>query len=139
MLLKRDHLQEDEQWYPAAEAEHCVGCGLGLRTRRGGLLLQDYCMASRDDIFCVKIRLFGAKILCRASCDCCRKCAVACQSNGLPQVDLGFGQLQCSRHFTSDEVGNDVSSCLQHSMHVLVHMNRLERQCIQFNRSYIID
>jgi hypothetical protein len=70
-LLKTDHLQEDEQWYPAAEAEHCVGCGSGLRTRRGGLLLQDFCMASRDDMFCSQIRLFGAKMLCRASCDCC--------------------------------------------------------------------
>jgi hypothetical protein len=54
----------------------------------------------------------------------------------LPQVD--FGQLQ----FTSDEVGKDVSSCLQHSistMRVLVHNNHLKYHRLQFNLSYIID
>ena len=28
-FLQAGLLQEDEQWYPAAEAEHCVGAGWG--------------------------------------------------------------------------------------------------------------
>jgi hypothetical protein len=49
-------LQEDEQWDPTAQAEHCDGVGdLSLRARRDGLSLQGYCMALR---YAILLRVF---------------------------------------------------------------------------------